>query len=279
MKSTSALIDVADLSVRYARGELPVLRDVSFSMDPGESIALVGDSGCGKSTLALTMMRLLPADAMVRGSIVLGERGGSGPIDILGTDERTMQSVRGKRIAMVFQNPIGSLDPVMRVGDQILEVILAGRKSARSATRSKALQLLERVGIADPSRLARAWPHELSGGMAQRVTLAMALAGEPELLIADEPTSALDGNVQAQIVELICECRRDSGLSLLLITHDMAVADALASRVCVMNENRIVDDLPIEAANASNRHAATRRLVEAAASKRQKVAATMDGGR
>jgi ABC-type glutathione transport system ATPase component len=273
------LIEVQDLFVRYDRGNAPALRDVSFSMDRGESIALVGDSGCGKSTLALTMMRLLPNDAKVRGSIVLRSEPSSAPIDILGANERTMQSIRGTGFAMVFQNPMGSLDPVMRIEDQLSEVIRTGQKATRKVARRMVLELLERVGIADPIRLARAWPHELSGGMAQRVVLALALAGEPTLLIADEPTSALDGNVQAQIVELIRETRRQTGLSIMLITHDMAIASALADRVCVMDDNRIVEDLPVAALKSSKLHAATRRLVEAAAFKRHSAAVATDGGR
>ncbi|GJM26882.1 MAG: ABC transporter ATP-binding protein [Phycisphaerae bacterium] len=272
------LIEVKDLSVRYGRGTAPVLRDVSFSMDRGESIALVGDSGCGKSTLALAMMQLLPSDANVRGSIVLREDARSAPIDILGADERTMQAVRGSRLAMVFQDPVGSLDPVMRIDDQLSEVIRLGRKTSRKDAGSIALELLKRVGIADPIRLARAWPHELSGGMAQRVALALALAGGPTLLIADEPTSALDGNVQAQIIELIRETRRRTGLSVLLITHDMAIARALADRVCVMDGNRIVENLPTAGLDSSKLQAATMRLVKAARFKRQSAAAVAEGG-
>ena len=272
------LIEVDDLCVRYARSELPALRDISFSIDRGESIALVGDSACGKSTLAMAMMRLLPSDANVRGSIVLRDVGDSASVDVLGADERKLREIRGGRIAMVFQNPIGSLDPVMRVGAQIKEVIRTCCKSSRAGAQGLALELLERVGIVDPLRLYRDWPHELSGGMAQRVALALALAGEPALLIADEPTSALDGIVKAQIVELIRMTRRRTGLSLLLITHDMAIARALADRVCVMDANRIVDDLPIDAINSPKLHATTRRLVDAGEFKRRGVTAVKDGG-
>jgi len=275
-QSNLTMIEVTDLSVRYARGDAPVLRDVSFSMGRGESIALVGDSGCGKSTLAMTMMRLLPSDAHVRGSIVLRDAQNATPVDILGANDRTMQTIRGKRMAMIFQNPIGSLDPVMRIGAQLAEVLRVIRGNTRTEARRTTLELLDRVGIAEPTRVSRVWPHELSGGMAQRVALALALSGEPALLIADEPTSALDGNVQAQMVELIRETQRQTQLSMLLITHDMAIARALADRVCVMDAGRIVDDCSIAELNAPDRHAATSRLVEAAAFKRMAATAIVE---
>ncbi len=270
------MFEVTDLSVRYARGEAPVLRDVSLTIDRGESIALVGDSGCGKSTLALAAMRLLPKTAFIRGSIVLRGDNRETPVDILGSDERTIERVRGRRIAMVFQNPIGSLNPVMRIEKQLAEVLRVVRGTSRSTAKRGALESLNRVGIADPVRVGRAYPHELSGGMAQRVALALALAGEPELLIADEPTSALDGIVQAQIVELIRETQRQTNLSLLLITHDMAIAKALTNRVCVIEATRLVDDCPIDQLTAADRHAATARLIQAAEFKRSAAITLME---
>lgn len=270
------MFEVTDLSVRYTHGEAPVLRDVSLTIDRGESIALVGDSGCGKSTLALAAMRLLPKTACIRGSIVLRGDNRETPVDILGSDERAIERIRGRRIAMVFQNPIGSLNPVMRIENQLAEVLRVVRGASRSTAQRGALESLNRVGIADPVRVGRAYPHELSGGMAQRVALALALAGEPELLIADEPTSALDGIVQAQIVELIRETQRQTNLSLLLITHDMAIAKALTNRVCVIEANRMVDDCPIDQLTASNRHAATARLIQAAEFKRSAAIALME---
>lgn len=275
-RSAHSMFEVTDLSVRYARGEAPVLRDVSLTIDRGESIALVGDSGCGKSTLALAAIRLLPKTACIRGSIVLRGDHRAMPVDILGSDERAIERVRGRRIAMVFQDPIGSLNPVMRIEKQLAEVLRVVRGASRSTARRAALESLDRVGIADPIRVGRAYPHELSGGMAQRVALALALAGEPELLIADEPTSALDGIVQAQIVELIRETQRQTNLSLLLITHDMAIAKSLANRVCVIEANRLVDDCPIDQLTASNRHAATKRLIQAAEFKRSAAITLME---
>ncbi len=258
------LIEVTDLSVRYKRGQAPVLRDVSFSMNCGESIALVGDSGCGKSTLAMSLMRLLPADAAVRGSIVFRGDGEFEPMDLMGVDERTMQAVRGKHIAMVFQNSVGSLDPVMRVGNQIAEVVRVTQGADRSTAHKMAIKLIERVGLPSPQRLAQAWPHELSGGMAQRVGLALALAGNPSLIIADEPTSAMDANVQSQILEVFRHACRQAGVALLLITHDICVAQALANRVCVLDRGSLVDNRPIDKLDSPSCHAATKRLVDAA---------------
>jgi ABC-type dipeptide/oligopeptide/nickel transport system ATPase component len=254
----SRLLEVRDLAVTYAGG-VRAVDGVSFDVAEGESVALVGESGSGKTATALSIMRLLaPGARLARESQVVFEGR-----DLLALDERAMCDVRGRRIAMVFQEPASALNPAMRVGDQVAETaIVHGERSVRVA-RSRAVAMLERVGLDDAARRAHAWPHELSGGQRQRVMIAMALLLGPALLIADEPTSALDTTVQAQILALLADLRRESGTATLLITHDFGVVARLCSRALVMKDGRIVEAAPVDALFRSPAHPYTAELIRA----------------
>ena len=239
------LLQVRDLSVEFAtaQGRVPAVRDVSFEVRPGEVVGLVGESGSGKSVTSLAILRLLPAQARISGEIHFSGR------DLLRAGEEEMRSVRGARISMIFQEPMTALNPVMRVGDQVAEAVLAhhGVASRQSPVTSKdeawrrAVEALRDVQIADAERRARDYPHQLSGGMRQRVMIAMAMVNRPELLIADEPTTALDVTIQAQILELLGELQQKYGLAMLLISHDLAVVSQVAHRVAVMYAGAIVE--------------------------------------
>ncbi|NOX59929.1 MAG: ABC transporter ATP-binding protein [Planctomycetes bacterium] len=272
-RDRDTLLQIRDLRVRYDQAAADTLDRVSLSIKRQEAVALLGDSGCGKTTLALAMMRLLPNGAMVSGSIELRDGDYATPIELTRLAEDRLREVRGKRMAMLFQSPQRSLNPVLRIGSQIEEVIRVHTNVRRADARLKAIQSLTRVGITDPERIIRAWPHELSGGMAQRIGLAITLAGQPDLLIADEPTSSLDANAKAQVVELLRKPRRTMGMAILLITHDWTIARALADRVCVMDGNRIVEDRQPEEFEAHNIHPAARRLIDAS-NRRLRIAVT-----
>jgi peptide/nickel transport system ATP-binding protein len=232
-----------------AIGPARVVDGVSFELDPGEILALVGESGCGKSMTALAIMRLLPPVARpVSGRVLLeGD-------DLLALSEAEMRRVRGARVSIVFQEPVSSLDPLMTVGDQLVEAVRAHQPLRRDAARARALAMLEAVGIAEPSRQLGQYPFELSGGMCQRVMIATALAGKPSVLLADEPTTALDVTIQAQILRLIKSLRAETGTAVVLITHDLGVVADMADRVLVMYAGRIVEAAPVEALFASPRH-------------------------
>jgi peptide/nickel transport system ATP-binding protein len=232
-----------------AIGHARVVDGVSFELDAGEILALVGESGCGKSMTALAIMRLLPAVARpVSGRVLLeGD-------DLLAFSEAEMRRVRGARVSIVFQEPASSLDPLMTVGDQLVEALRAHRPLRRDQARARALAMLEAVGIAEPSRRLAQYPFELSGGMCQRVMIATALAGKPAVLLADEPTTALDVTIQAQILRLIKRLRAETGTAVVLITHDMGVVADIADRVLVMYAGRIVEAAPVEALFAAPRH-------------------------
>jgi peptide/nickel transport system ATP-binding protein len=237
------LLDVEQLHITFPRRNAPPLEpvdDVGFTIDSGELVALVGESGCGKTLTGLALPRLLPPGAR------LGE---DSRIRLAGTeltdlDERALRQIRGRRIAMVFQDPMTSLNPVMRVGAQIAEAITAHERVSRTDVRRRVLDLLAEVGIPDPEARIDEYPHRLSGGMRQRVMIAIALAGRPELLIADEPTTALDVTVQAQILELLDRLRAAHGMAVLLITHDLGIVAGRADRVLVMYAGRIAESAP-----------------------------------
>jgi peptide/nickel transport system ATP-binding protein len=237
------LLEVDDLHVsfRTADGVVSAVDGVSLAVDGGEAIGVVGESGSGKSVTALTMMGLtrLP-NAVVRGRIILDGR------DLLGLPTSEWRRIRGKRVAMVFQDPLSSLHPFYRVGWQIVEAIRAHEDVSRKAARGRAIEALREVGIANPEERVDAYPHELSGGMRQRAMIAMALALGPDILIADEPTTALDVTVQAQILELIQDLQREHGTAVVLITHDLGVVAQLADRVLVMYAGRVVERGPLE---------------------------------
>jgi ABC-type dipeptide/oligopeptide/nickel transport system ATPase component len=217
-------------------GAVAAVDDVSFTIEKGEILGLVGESGSGKSLTALSIVRLLPPAARVTaGRVLFQDR------DLLRLPPGEMQAVRGADIGFVFQEPMASLNPVMRIGEQVAESLIVHRRATRRDARQHAIELLRAVRIADPEVRVDRYPHELSGGMQQRVMLAIALACRPPLLIADEPTTALDVTVQAQILDLLREFKRELGLALLLITHDLGVVAEIADRVAVMHRGRIVE--------------------------------------
>jgi len=232
------LLAVDGLSVAYdtPRGTIRPVDGVSFRVESGETYALVGESGCGKSTIALAIMRLVEPGRIAGGSIRLDG------LDLLGLSEAAMCAVRGGRIGLVFQEAGSALNPVMRVGTHVGEALRVHRGLSRREALREAEHLLGLVALPDPKRQARAWPHELSGGMKQRVMIAIALACSPALLIADEPTSSLDVTVQAQVLALIRDLKQRFGLTVLLITHDLAVVAENADRIGVMHHGRIVEE-------------------------------------
>ncbi|HVZ77440.1 MAG TPA: ABC transporter ATP-binding protein [Gemmatimonadaceae bacterium] len=232
---------------------------VSLAINPGETVGLVGESGCGKSVTALSILRLVrPPGRIEAGSRILFEGR-----DLLALSEREMRAVRGNRIAMVFQEPMTALNPVFTVGDQVAEVARIHAGASRRDAWTQAVAMLDRVGIPAPDERARDYPHQLSGGMRQRVMIAMALMMRPALLIADEPTTALDVTIQAQILELLAELQRESGTSVLLITHDLGVVAEQVSRVVVMYGGEVVEQAPVAEIFARPQHPYTQGLLAA----------------
>ncbi|WP_052313508.1 ABC transporter ATP-binding protein [Nocardia thailandica] len=239
--STAPLLEVSDLRVSFPgeEGRVDAVRGVSFTVADGEVLAVVGESGSGKSVSALAVIGLLPEQARVHGSVRLRGR------ELLGLGDKQMSALRGSSISMVFQDPLSALTPVYRVGDQIAEALLAHGKMSRSEAKTRTVELLDLVGIPDPERRAAAFPHEFSGGMRQRVVIAMAIANDPALIICDEPTTALDVTVQEQILNLLRKARDITGAGVVMITHDMGIAATLADRVAVMYAGRIVESAPV----------------------------------
>jgi peptide/nickel transport system ATP-binding protein len=250
-----ALLAVRNL--RVAAGGLEAVSGVDMELEPRSRHGLVGESGSGKSLTALAIMGLLPEGFAATGSAVMGGD------DLLELTERQLSRVRGERMAMVFQEPMSALNPVMRIGDQVAEVILLHREVSRASARASALALLQQLHVPDAADKMRAYPHQLSGGQRQRVMLAMALVLEPDLLIADEPTTALDVSVQAQILALVREVLERSGAALLLITHDLPVVSIMCERVMVMYGGRVVERGATEAVFTRARHPYTRGLLDA----------------
>ena len=236
-------IEALEVELDADAGIVRAIDGLSLCIERGETFALVGESGCGKSMTALALMRLLPENGVVTaGHVNLdGGAGGNGSIDVLGLPERAMRAVRGRRIGMIFQEPGTSLNPVMRVGDQIVEAIETHTALRGAAARAKAVQWLQRVGIPEPERRMVDYPFRMSGGQKQRVMIAMTLAAEPDFLVADEPTTALDVSIQAQILDLLRQLQREEGLGLLLITHDLAVVSGMAQRVALMYAGQIIE--------------------------------------
>jgi len=253
------LLDVRHLTVEFgpAGRSRPAVNDVSFQIQPGETLGLVGESGSGKSMTAFSILRLLPPGGRITSGEILFDGG-----NLLQLGEREMREVRGARISLIFQEPMTALNPVMRVGDQIAEALLVHGHSRASAAQ-QAVELLEAVHIPDAARRARDYPHQLSGGMRQRVMIAIALACKPPLVIADEPTTALDVTIQAQILDLLRELRSRFNLAFLIITHDFGVIAEMADRVAVMHEGRIVEDGPVRQILRAPAHAYTQRLLAA----------------
>ena len=266
-------LEIEDLAVEYrSRGShVRVLPDVDLSLNRGEILGLVGESGSGKSTLALAILRLLPANGrIVSGQITLG-----GDTDLTALSEESLRRVRGQKIAMVFQDPLTSLNPVFRIGSQMVDVQAAHcdhrvRKTDRSEYLARAVSLLRQVGLPDPQQIVRAFPHQLSGGMRQRVVIAMALSLEPELLIADEPTSALDVTLEAQILTLLREIQADRDLSILFVTHDLSVVAQICHRVVVMYAGQVVEQGEVADVFKSPQHPYTEALLAAVPSRAQR---------
>ncbi len=258
--TASTLLSVRNLSVtlRAVRGHsVEVVRNVSFSLERGKVLAILGESGSGKSMTIKAILRLLPARSKTGGEVLLSGR------NLLELPESAMARLRGDRVAMIFQDPMSSLDPVFTIGDQICEVIERHRGVSTAQARQMAIDDLAALSIPDPQQRMDDYPYQLSGGMCQRVMIAMALACQPEVLLADEPTSALDVTVQAQILNLLDGLRRDLGLGLVLVTHDVGVAAALADDVAVMYAGELVESGPVDQVLHNPRHPYTAGLIEA----------------
>ncbi len=234
---TAPLLSLRDLAVSFKtpNGSVQAVRGVDIDVAPGEMVGVVGESGSGKSVTFLSILGLLPKSARITGSATVEG------VELVGASNRVMRGVRGKKIAMIFQDPLSALNPVYRVGDQVSEMIRAHQEISKSEASARSVELLDIVGIPQPKVRSRQYPHEFSGGMRQRVMIAMAIANDPEVLIADEPTTALDVTVQAQILEVIQRIQRDMNKAIVMITHDLGVIARVADRVQVMYAGRVVE--------------------------------------
>ena len=255
------LLSVRDLSVSFRQGERETLAvdRVSFEIRKGETVALVGESGSGKSVTALSVLKLLPYPAAHHPSGAIHFKGQ----ELLGLPEDEIRDVRGNDITIIFQEPMTSLNPLHTIEKQIGEILLLHQRVTGEAARARTIELLSQVGIPDPQTRLKSYPHQLSGGQRQRVMIAMALANEPDLLIADEPTTALDVTVQAQILSLLKELQKRLGMAMLFITHDLGIVRKLADTVCVMKEGKIVEQGPVERVFTAPEHSYTRALLAA----------------
>lgn len=249
------VLEVEDLTVRYGRAADPAVRDVSLQLGPGEILGVVGESGSGKTTLGLAALGLLPPSARAEGSVTFEGR------KLLELPPSQLRRLRGDAIATIMQNPSTALNPCYTIGNQLGEVFRIHRQASRKQAERQAVEWLSRVGIADPEARLRAYPHELSGGINQRIVIAMALALNPALVVADEPTSALDVTVQAGILRLLRTLIEESTSALLLITHDLGVVAQLSSRVIVMRQGGIVEQGEVGQIFAAPRHEYTRHLL------------------
>ena len=259
----TAVLEVADLAVhvpeRVASGaDTALVDDVSFALAAGEVFGIAGESGCGKTQLLLALLGLSPRAARVTGSARLEGR------ELVGLADAEHARLRGNRIAMVFQDPMSALNPYLRIGRQLTEVLERHRGLRGAAARERAAAMLDAVHLVDPGRRLQQYPHELSGGMRQRVVIAMALLCEPAVLLADEPTTALDVTVQAQVLALLAELTQRLGTAIVFVTHDLGVLASIADRVAVMDEGRVVEAADASTLFRAPRHDATRRLLDAA---------------
>ena len=261
MNTSQPLLCVEDLSVtfRTEHGVVPAVRDLSYTLNAGETLAIVGESGSGKSVSALALLRLIPnpPGRITNGQILFDGN------SVLALSEREMQKIRGNRIAMIFQEPMTSLNPVLTIAEQIGEAVQLHQRLSHSAARNRALEMLELVQISEPRQRLNQYPHELSGGMCQRVMIAMALACAPSILIADEPTTALDVTIQAQILDLMQDLKKRLGTAIILITHDLGVVAQMADRVLVIYAGRQVEEAPVRELLRSPRHPYTVGLLNA----------------
>ncbi len=262
---TETVLDISGLHTvfRIARREVTAVRDLNLTIRSGETVALVGESGSGKSVTALSVMRLLPGKVGVLAGGRIDFRGKSGKtVDLVHLDDESLRRIRGNDIGMVFQEPMTSLNPVYTIGEQIAEPIRIHLEKNATAAMACAVELLAAVGIPDPERRVRQYPHELSGGMRQRATIAMALSCNPTLLIADEPTTALDVTVQAQILDLLQKLQKERGMGILFVTHNLGVVAEIADRVAVMYAGRIVETGPVADVFSHPRHPYTTGLMK-----------------
>jgi peptide/nickel transport system ATP-binding protein len=255
----SQVLEVRNLKISFpgpVQGRFYPVDGVSFSLERGHTMALVGESGSGKSLTSLALLQLVPSPGRVEpgSTIRLGDT------DVLTLKGEALRRIRGRRVGMIFQDPMTSLNPVFTVGDQIMEGILAHFKMPRKTARNRALELLQEVGIPDPAARLKSYPHQLSGGMRQRVMIAIALSAEPEILVADEPTTALDVTVQAQILEVLDRLQQSRGMAVLLITHDLGIVAGRADRVAVMYAGQIVEEAPTDQLFANPSHPYTQGL-------------------
>ena len=254
----SALLSVEDLGVSFAtpEGPLRAVDGISFSLERGAVLGLVGESGCGKSATASALCGLLPPGARTTGSAhLLGQ-------ELTSLSEPSWRSVRGRRISMVFQDPMSSLNPLLSVGEHLVETLRTHQELSRTAARTAAAEWLRRVGIPDPAARLASFPHELSGGMRQRVMIALALCPGPDLLVADEPTTALDVTIQAQILDLLATLRKELRMTMIFITHDLGVVERVADRIAVMYAGRVAEEGPAAAILSAPRHPYTRGLLD-----------------
>ncbi|WP_373084628.1 ABC transporter ATP-binding protein [Sneathiella sp.] len=255
------VLDVENLKTHFhtRQGTLPAVDDVSFQLRQGEILGLVGESGCGKSVTSLSILRLIPSRAgkVVGGSIKYGD------VDLLKLSEKELLDIRGNEISMIFQEPMTALNPVMTVGEQMIESIRIHQKLSKHDARKRALEMLRTVKIPAPEQRIDTYPHELSGGMRQRIMIAMALSCDPKILIADEPTTALDVTIQAQIMDLLKEMQKLLGTAIIMITHDLGVIAEMADRVVVMYAGRIVEEAPVRDIYSNPLHPYTQGLMKA----------------
>jgi peptide/nickel transport system ATP-binding protein len=258
----SASVDLTPNASPQGARTVAAVRNLSFSINPGEVLGLVGESGSGKSLTSLAIMGLLPTSATLTGNIIF-QNGAAQPTDLTKLPPDQLRHLRGSRIAMIFQEPMTALNPVMRVGDQIAEAVLAHHQVPKSEAWSRAVEGMREVAIPDPDERARSYPHQLSGGMRQRVMIAMAIVNRPQLLIADEPTTALDVTIQQQILDLLNDLRQKFALSMLFISHDLAVVSHVADRVAVMYAGSLVELAPKAAIFTAAAHPYTQGLLRA----------------
>ena len=268
---TDVLLEIKNLKTWFdtRAGKTTVVDDISFSIRKGETFALLGESGCGKSMTALSLMQLLPSQAShnISGEVILDGQ------DLLALPEAAMRNIRGNRIAMIFQEPQTSLNPVLTVGSQIGEVLERHKGLKGTSARPRIIELLEAVGIPDPTQRMNEYPHQLSGGMKQRIMIAIALAGEPDLLIADEPTTALDVTIQAQVLDLLRKLQKDMGMAVLMITHDLAVVSEMVDHVAIMYAGQIVEMASRDEFFSNPKHPYSQKLFEALPSKEKRAEA------
>jgi oligopeptide/dipeptide ABC transporter ATP-binding protein len=264
---TKPLLEIKNLVTEFhtEEGVIPALSDVSLTLNAKETLGIVGESGCGKSVTALSVMRLLPYSGKIsRGNILFQGQ------DLLKKSEKEMRGIRGKDISMIFQEPMTSLNPVYTIGDQVAETILIHSKTSKKEAMLQAVEALKTVGIPLPERRIKEYPHQLSGGMRQRVMIAMALSCNPKILIADEPTTALDVTIQAQILRLMMKLKEEMGTAIILITHDLGVVAEMAERVAIMYAGKIVEESDVKSIFENPLHPYTESLLKSIPSIEQK---------